>query len=166
MMSHLTLHIFGSPEIHIDDNPLAIKERKALALLVYLAVCGAAQQRETLVTLLWPEHEPKRGRSNLRHVLWVLKQAIGEGWLETEGEHIALRQSADVWTDVASFKTLLADKGASSSSSPSLEQLEQAVALYRGDFLAGFTLPGCPAFDEWQFFEAETTPRGHDRRFG
>ena len=49
-MSCLALYFFGSPEIRLDDNLLAIKERKALALLVYLAVRGAAQQRETLVT--------------------------------------------------------------------------------------------------------------------
>ena len=31
-----------------------------------------------------------------------------------------------------------------------LEQLRQAVALYRDDFLAGLTLPDAPAFDEWR----------------
>jgi tetratricopeptide (TPR) repeat protein len=31
----------------------------------------------------------------------------------------------------------------------------EAVELYRDGFLAGFTLPDAPAFDEWQFFEGE-----------
>jgi tetratricopeptide (TPR) repeat protein len=40
-----------------------------------------------------------------------------------------------------------------------LNPLAQAVALYRGDFLAGFTLRDTPAFDDWQLFQAETLRR-------
>jgi predicted ATPase len=36
-----------------------------------------------------------------------------------------------------------------------LEILATAANLFRGDFLTGFTLPDCPEFDEWQFFQAE-----------
>jgi predicted ATPase/rubrerythrin len=34
-------------------------------------------------------------------------------------------------------------------------KLEEALALYRDDFLAGFTLRDSLAFDEWQFFQTE-----------
>jgi len=37
--------------------------------------------------------------------------------------------------------------------------LTEAVALYRDDFLAGFTLRDSPAFDDWQFFQAESLRR-------
>ncbi len=40
-----------------------------------------------------------------------------------------------------------------------LAALAGAAALYRGDFLAGFTLRDSPDFDEWQFFQAETLRR-------
>lgn len=36
-----------------------------------------------------------------------------------------------------------------------LDSLTEAVSLYRDDFLTGFTLPDCPDFDEWQFFQTE-----------
>ena len=36
-----------------------------------------------------------------------------------------------------------------------LDRLEQAVGLYRGEFLAGLNLPDCPEFDEWQYFQRE-----------
>jgi DNA-binding SARP family transcriptional activator len=36
-----------------------------------------------------------------------------------------------------------------------LAALEEAVELYHGDFMAGFTLRDSPAFDEWQFFQTE-----------
>ncbi len=37
-----------------------------------------------------------------------------------------------------------------------LGHLSAAVDLYPEDFLAGFTLPDSPAFDEWQFFQRES----------
>src|SRR5262245_43260747 len=37
-----------------------------------------------------------------------------------------------------------------------LAHLNVAVELYSEDFLARFTLPGSPAFDEWQFFVRES----------
>ena len=36
-----------------------------------------------------------------------------------------------------------------------LPSLAEAAALYRDDFLTGFTLPDSPAFDEWQFFQSK-----------
>jgi two-component SAPR family response regulator len=40
-----------------------------------------------------------------------------------------------------------------------LNNLTDAVDLYRGDFLAGFSIPDCPEFEEWQFFETEALRR-------
>jgi tetratricopeptide (TPR) repeat protein len=37
-----------------------------------------------------------------------------------------------------------------------LAHLDAAVELYADDFLAGFTLPDSPMFDEWQFFQRES----------
>jgi carbamoylphosphate synthase small subunit len=36
-----------------------------------------------------------------------------------------------------------------------LDELTNTQTLYRDDFLTGFTLPDCPDFDEWQFFQNE-----------
>ncbi|MRS04185.1 hypothetical protein EG832_13350, partial [bacterium] len=36
-----------------------------------------------------------------------------------------------------------------------MNELEEAVKLYQGDFLSGFNLQDCPEFDEWQFFQRE-----------
>jgi pimeloyl-ACP methyl ester carboxylesterase len=32
---------------------------------------------------------------------------------------------------------------------------QEAVEMYRGDFMAGFNLSDCPGFDEWRFFQSE-----------
>jgi len=77
MMSCLALYTLGSPQARLADQPLIFKERKALALLIYLAVTGETHQRETLGTFFWPELSPERSRANLRRTLWVIKQIIG-----------------------------------------------------------------------------------------
>src|SRR5690606_6962879 len=37
-----------------------------------------------------------------------------------------------------------------------IDELEEAVALYRGDFLAGLDLPDCPDFDDWLLLQRES----------
>ena len=41
------------------------------------------------------------------------------------------------------------------ASSTDANDLDQAAALYRGEFLPGFSLAGCPAFEEWLLLTRE-----------
>ena len=66
----------------------------------------------------------------------------------------------DLWLDSAAFRQHVT---AGLAAAPQdvfaperLAHLDAAVELYTEDFLAGFTLPDSPAFDEWQFFERES----------
>jgi predicted ATPase len=61
--------------------------------------------------------------------------------------------TADLWLDISHFQQLIVS--ADQAGSAPLELLTEAIDLYHDDFLRGFTLPDCPAFDEWQFFQSE-----------
>lgn len=148
-MPRLHLYVLGSLKVELDDSLVEIPRRKVLALLIYLVVRGEPQSRDSLATLFWPEYDQKRARANLREVLWRLRQTLGDGWLMTEGEMVGLSPDAELRLDLAEFNARIA------TSNP--HTLEEAVALYRGDFLAGFSLTDSPAFDDWQFFQAEST---------
>jgi len=131
-----------------------------MALIAYLAVTGQSHSREALVTLLWPELEPSRARANLRRNLSMLRKALGGEWLVADRETIGLDPSADLWLDVDRFHSLLLawqEHGHPEADvcPECLTALAEAVELYRGDFLEGFTLRDSPNFDEWQFFETE-----------
>ncbi|MCB0212553.1 MAG: tetratricopeptide repeat protein, partial [Anaerolineae bacterium] len=77
-----------------------------------------------------------------------LNLALGGDWLEAGRESVGLR--AGFGLDVTEFQQYLAD-------TPSdLPSLSTAADLYRDNFLTGFTLPNCPEFDEWQFFQSES----------
>ncbi len=163
-MSRLAVFLLGPPRIELDGVLLEVNRRKATALLAYLAVTGYSHSRDALATLFWPDHDQTQARAALRRTLSVLNQFVAE-WLEIDRETVGLKQpsssSKQVWLDVGHFRQLLAGVSSSSASdcSAALTPLTEAVALYRDDFMAGFTLRDSPNFDEWQFFQSESLRR-------
>jgi len=156
----LALYLLGSPRVENDGAPVVVTRRKALALLAYLAVTGQSQSRDTLATLLWPEQSQSRARGSLRSTLSILKKDLGAAWLDAEREAVQLGPEVEVWLDVAQFRERLAacrthGHSAGEVCPGCLTALSEAAALYRDDFMAGFSLRDSPAFDEWQFFQGE-----------
>jgi DNA-binding SARP family transcriptional activator len=171
-MSCLALHLLGPPHVERDGVPIQVDTRKAIALLAYLAVTGENHRRASLVNLLWPEYDHTRGRAALRRTLYALRKALAGTWLEVDQEEIGLSPGADPWTgsgqtlwvDVDQFHRRLTACGAhghpASQVCPAcVASLTQAVALVRGDFLAGFSLRDSVNFDDWQFFQADALRR-------
>ena len=159
-MSTLKLFLLGSPRFERDGVPLQFDTRKNVALVAYLAVTGQTHSRESLITLLWPELEPSRARAGLRRNLSTLKKTLGEEWLVVDRETVGTDPDADLWLDVEEFRELArawqAHGHPESELCPQcLPALAEAVELYQGDFLAGFTLPDSVTFDDWQFFQTE-----------
>src|SRR5258708_15053467 len=97
------------------------------------------QTREQLATLLWGDRFDKQARQGLRQGFMSLRkqlEPVVPGLLVFDGEVVGL--NAELFsTDAREFA--LAEEGA---------DLERALALYRGEFLAGFSLDVEP-FDDW-----------------
>ncbi len=162
-MSSLKLLFLGSPQIERDGEAIELKSRKEMALLAYLAITSpsVSHSRDALSTLLWPDYDQRRARTYLRQTLWLLNKALGEEWLEISREYVGLNPAADMWLDVAEFQRRLTattthGHPVNEICADCLASLTGGVELYRGDFLAGFTLPDAPDFDEWQFFQGES----------
>ncbi|MFN2134373.1 MAG: AfsR/SARP family transcriptional regulator [Candidatus Promineifilaceae bacterium] len=147
-MAELNLYLLGSPRVELDGAAIEVRPRKALALLIYLAVTAEPHTRDFLATLLWPESDQRLARRALSNRLSELRQALGEGWIDAGHETITLRPGCRL--DTADFQRLSAGEHASP------ESLLEAVTLYRDDFLSGFTLPDCPEYDEWHYFQSES----------
>ena len=64
-MARLHLYLLGPPQAELEDSPVDIQRRKVWALLVYLAVTGQPQRRDTLATLLWPDSSQSEARAAL-----------------------------------------------------------------------------------------------------
>jgi len=171
-VSQLSLYLLGSPRIERDGEPIRVDTRKAVALLAYLALTAESHARDALVSLLWPESDPAHGRAALRRTLHALRRALAgspqrfdpAAWLDADWETIGLSPQAAIWSDVDQFHRLLAQcrthgHPASDVCPECVPLLTAAAELHRGDFLGGFSLKDSYAFDDWQFFQAESLRR-------
>jgi predicted ATPase/DNA-binding SARP family transcriptional activator len=167
-LSDLLLAFLGPAQIsQPQTGQISFANRKALALLAYLAVEAAdAHSRETLLGLLWPELPTAAAQNNLRVTWSQLRQMLKQPKDEAPPFLIATRldlqfnQHSDYELDVNRFHTLLeacrthAHPG-QSVCTICIGHLTEAVALVRGPFLAGLYLEECPAFDEWLLIQRE-----------
>jgi DNA-binding SARP family transcriptional activator len=159
-MSRLTLFLLGPPRIECGGAPVQIPRRKAVALIAYLALTRRSHSRDALATLFWPEGDQSQARADLRRTLSTLKKSLGEGRLDVDREAVGLSPDVEVWLDIDEFQELLAwcrthGHPPGQVCPACLSSLAKAVALYRDDFLAGFTLRDSPGFDDWQFFQTQ-----------
>ena len=171
-MSRLHLFLLGPPEVRVDSKALTFPTRKSLALLIYLALEEGPQPREHLAALLWPESSPDRSRASLRSTLnrlqSTLRQAGGQAQtslLSIDHHALTLRPNPSFDLDLRSVEGAYAQARAERSrraapeGSTSLPVLQRAVAGYRGDFLAGFSLGDAPGFDDWADLQREVWRR-------
>jgi predicted ATPase/DNA-binding SARP family transcriptional activator/Flp pilus assembly protein TadD len=154
----LALYLFGAPRIEREGAPVEVGRRKALALLAYLAATRQSHTRETLAALLWPEYEPASAKGEVRRALSAIRKMLGDGWLDADREVVRLNDG--LWLDVAQFQRLLqvCQQHGHPPSEVCLacrDPLTEAAALAQDEFMAGFTLPDSPAFDDWQSYERE-----------
>jgi DNA-binding SARP family transcriptional activator len=142
----LAVQLFGAPHIRLGDQPLDALRRKNRALLYFIAAHPQAVSRDQTLALFWPDHERGAAQQVFRTMLHEMRKALGDA-LIVDREMVGLAGTADV--DVRAFEAGIATCGSDGAS------LERTLALYRGDFLDGFTLVDTPAFDDWAAAERE-----------
>ena len=154
-MSDLRVYLLGAPSVERDGLAVTFDRRQAVALLAYLAMTGEPQSRDFLAALLWPEVGQRAARSALRRVLVSIRQRIGAEELQASREMVGLNDEHGWWVDARCFQEAVSACRSHRHQDDSLcsvcmERLAAAVALYRGDFLAGFGLRDSSTFDDWQ----------------
>src|SRR5262249_4806559 len=142
-MARLTLTLLGGFERRLDGGrPPDLSALQAWALLRCLPRRpGQVHPRDKLTGLLWGATSETRARASLRQAFSTLRRALGDSadLLVLESERAGLdAQSLDV--DAIRLERALG------SGNP--DGLEAAVALYRGDLLAGLALDE-PPFEQW-----------------
>ncbi len=162
-MARLVLSLLGPFQVTLDGEPVTgFESNKVRALLAYLAVeSHRPHRREVLAGLLWAEWPHRAALSNLRYALCKLRGTIGDRdvcppFLLITRQTIQFNTASDYWLDVAAF---LEGVAVGRAGHPAIDRLEQAVALYRGSFLEGFSIGDSAAFEEWALFKREQIGR-------
>jgi DNA-binding SARP family transcriptional activator len=163
-MAVLSLCLLGPFEATRDGEPVTgFESDKVRALLAYLVVeTERPHRREKLAGLLWPDWPEQAARANLRRALANLRRIIGDRQATTPFLHITrqaiqFNAASEARVDVTAFTTPL--QTAQLANQQTIPQLEEAVALYRGEFLEGFSLPDSPVFEEWALLNRERLRR-------
>ena len=145
----LKISTLGSLKIEVNGEALAnLPSRAAEALLVYLACHPHPVSRDTLATLLWEGRAQQNARGNLRTILSALRQVLGDYLIVTR-YNAAFNHHANYRLDCAEFERLLAQF----DTDKDIDALQNAMALYGGDFLAGFRVRDGYGFEEWALQE-------------
>jgi predicted ATPase/DNA-binding SARP family transcriptional activator len=142
----LEIQLFGVPQLLLSGQIVDSLRRKNRALLYYLAAQGGKLTREKLLSFLWPDHERSSTQPILRTMIHDLRKSLGEA-IEVDDQNIAL--APDTSIDVQIFSTAL------QSPLVDIQKIAEALSLYKGDFLDGFSLSDSPQFDDWVNFERE-----------
>jgi len=163
-MSELKLRLFGAPQLELDSEVILLGRRKAMALLAYLAVTKSRHHREALAALLWPESDANAAYSALRNVLWILRQTPVAAALQSNRSTVELVARDPLDIDVNRFRSLTALCPARTHTIAEacpmcIPMLEEAVALYQGHFMAGFSVVNSVRYEDWQFAEGESLRR-------
>lgn len=125
-----------------DDRGIGalLAQPKRVAFLAYLAASPARHfhHRDTLIGLFWPESTESRARHSFSQTMYQLRRALGREAIVTRGGNELALADEPLWCDTRAFAAALA-----------AGRREEALELYRGDFLAGFHLPGNIEFEQW-----------------
>jgi DNA-binding SARP family transcriptional activator len=156
----LRIRLLGGLDLRQGEAALPpLGSARAESLLAFLLLHReAAQPRQRLAFLLWPDSSEGQARTNLRHLLHVLRRALPEAdrFLEVTPRTLRWRADAPCWLDVAAFDAALAraerepggPEGSGGAPVDREAALVEAVDLYAGDLLQG-------TYDEWLADERE-----------
>jgi DNA-binding SARP family transcriptional activator len=155
----LEVKLFGAGAARYFDRPMdGFPSHQSYQLLCYLLLNREhIQKRERLASIFWGNYATNASRKYLRNALWKLRavfQSVGgqmENYVQVDDDTIAFQKSSPYRLDVETFETLLAGSrnvAGENLNAEQVDQLVQAVNLYRGDLLEGVD-------EEWCLYERE-----------
>ncbi len=139
----MEVHLFGAVRVFEGGKLLppfpTQRSRELFAILA--AHPHHPHSRAALAGTLWPEKIEEKARASLNTELWRVRQALGDAdiYLELTRDTVALNIPAEQ-VDIHQFRALI-ERGDASA-------LQEAIALYRGEFLEG-------CYADWCLLERE-----------
>lgn len=157
------LRLLGGFALECDGQPTDLAYAKGRALLAYLAAePGRTHARASLAALFWPDLARPAALANLRLVLHDLRQALNPPQqgapLQVGREFIRLTETATLQIDVAEFSApapVCPVTPCAAHCEPCMAQMEALAERFRGEFMAGFSLPECRNFEAWMQSQRE-----------
>jgi DNA-binding SARP family transcriptional activator len=156
MENRLEISLLGGISIKQTGQSLIhLTPRKVEVLLIYLVCTGRPHTREAVAELLWPERAKAQAGHNLRTSLSRLRRVLDD-YIVSADHTLAFNQAQPYRLDVAELERSLATTHPQTPLTDNeAAALVETLALYQGDFLAGFHLSNALEFEAWATLERE-----------
>ena len=138
----LQVYLVGPPRVEWLGAGVAVPRRQVRALVYRLAAQREPISRGLLAFLFWPDVSESESRRSLSRLLSHLRSTLPDPALLVTSRDCVSFDWDLVWSDLVAFIQLADPDG-------EIQSLREAVALYRGPFLTGFSLSGSPEFEAW-----------------
>jgi serine/threonine-protein kinase len=127
-----------SAESNAVSSVLAQPRRTALLCYLALAAPRGFHRRDTLFALFWPEDDTEHAQHALRQSVYLLRRTLGAKTIVSRGADELALAPDQVRCDVWELEAAIAQG-----------RPADALALYRGEPLAGFHISAAPDFEHW-----------------
>ncbi len=142
---NLVIHAFGRAEVQVDGQTVTMSQwstQSVRDLLFYLIYKSGAVTKEQISAALWPEVEdPQILKQRFKAYIFRLRRATRRDVILFDEEYYRFNFSLDYEYDVEAFETYLARSRMARTPSERIEQLQKAVDLVQGPYLAEVDMP-------------------------
>jgi DNA-binding SARP family transcriptional activator len=154
-MRTLKIYLFGCPQVAYEgegDGKVRLTRAIQLLLAYLLINRHRMHSREVLAGLFWGDYSQEKARGCLNTALWRLRRALepsetpnGTYLVSNTSGEIGFNPESSYWLDVAIFEELIEkniNRPINLIDSANVQEIENALELYRGDLLEG-------VFQDW-----------------
>jgi hypothetical protein len=103
----LQVNLLGTPTLTLNDEPIEISRRKALALFLYLVTTQRPHARNHLCVLLWSYNDSDHARAELRRMLSALNKTPLAAYIEADRQNVRLINTDDMRVDLWELEAVL-----------------------------------------------------------
>lgn len=139
----------GYPEVWLGGQAAALKLKRGLAVLAFLAETGRKTSRTQLAELLWPDAPPATGRTRLRRLCHAVNGALGLELLQGDADAMWLSLPGSPHaSDLARVRAAAMQVLTAPLQAQLHALLDLLCAPQASCVLAGFSIDS-DAFDQW-----------------
>jgi len=128
-LGQATVKVGGMPVAHTAWGGPLVRD-----LFFYLLERGPAR-REVILDVFWPEYSTAKAKEVFHASMYRMRRVLPKGAIafDSENESYSVDTTGDFWYDVVAFEQLLRRSRTDQPGGEAI--LQEAAAIYRGDFL-------------------------------
>jgi LuxR family maltose regulon positive regulatory protein len=139
----LEIRALGQPQVALDGEGIQWTTTQSRDLLFCLLQHGEGLRKEELGSIFWPDHQPHKLDAIFRSSLYRLRRATYREIVIYEDGLYRFNRECPYWFDVRAFEHSLYRAERATTPESRIEKLEEALRLYRGDYLDGVYADWC-----------------------